>query len=198
MRPGARRSSRISVPDAAHPGRSSSRRGPAGTGSLASTSEHVELLEVHQVVHAGEQQPLPAAQPTHLRVVQRAGLGLVAGDGPRGALHDTLALGDLAQQGLAVHIRCAGDALDDRRGIRAASDRPPRATPRGTGPRATRSRARCTGRRSSRPRRPALAAPPRGVPRRSPSARPRVSRAAATIPAAVPSPGSMPDLPAHA
>src|SRR4029079_12143617 len=40
--------------------------------------EAVELLEVHQVVHAREEEPLPAAKVSDQWVVQRAGLRLVA------------------------------------------------------------------------------------------------------------------------
>jgi predicted ATP-grasp superfamily ATP-dependent carboligase len=39
-----------------------------------------DLLEVHQVMHPGKEQPLPAAQKADQRVVQRTGLRLVSGD----------------------------------------------------------------------------------------------------------------------
>ena len=40
----------------------------------------VQLLEMHQVVHTGEEQPVAAAQPPDQRVIERAGLGLVSGE----------------------------------------------------------------------------------------------------------------------
>jgi hypothetical protein len=40
----------------------------------------MELAQVHQVVDAGEEEPLAAAQATDQRVVERARLGFVAGD----------------------------------------------------------------------------------------------------------------------
>ena len=54
---------------------------------------------------AGEEQPLPAAQPADQRMLQRAGVLLVAGDGSGGPLDESLALGDLADEGRPVRVR---------------------------------------------------------------------------------------------
>ena len=77
----------------------------------------VQLLQVHQVVDAGEDQPLAAAKPADLRVNERAWLGLVASDGSREPVDQPLALRDLAEKRRAILVRGAGDALDDGRGI---------------------------------------------------------------------------------
>ena len=80
-------------------GRPSSRRGPAGTGSSGEPGlDLVQLLQVHQVVDAREEQPLPAAEPPDLLVDERAGIGLVAGDRRRAPLYQPLALRDLANE----------------------------------------------------------------------------------------------------
>ncbi len=57
----------------------SGRNGLTGA-SLSRPTRRVQLIQVHQVVDAGEQEPLAAAQAADERVVQRAGLRLVAGD----------------------------------------------------------------------------------------------------------------------
>ena len=62
---------------------STARRSPSGCSSTSARTarlDPVELLQVHQVVDAGEQQPLAAAQPPDQRVLQGARIGLVALD----------------------------------------------------------------------------------------------------------------------
>jgi hypothetical protein len=75
------------------------------------------LFQVHQVVHAREEQPLTAAQTADERVVERARFGLVAGDRPRGGLDEALALGDLADERGAIRVGRTGDTGHDSRSI---------------------------------------------------------------------------------
>ncbi len=72
---------------------------------------------MHQVMDAGEQQPLAAAQPADERVLQRARLGLVTGHRPGGTLDEPLALGDLAGERRPVGVGRAGDPGHDRRRV---------------------------------------------------------------------------------
>ena len=107
-------------------------------GAHRAPPDGVQLLEVHQVVDAGEDQPLAAAQPPDERMVQRARIDLVPGDGPRRPLDDPLALGDLAQQrARGPHRRAPGTprttaarrpGSDRPRPCAAASARPARAS----------------------------------------------------------------------
>ncbi len=52
---------------------------------------------MHQVVNAGEQQPLAAAQPPDQGVHEGAGIRLMTGDGPRGPLDDALYQGSICR-----------------------------------------------------------------------------------------------------
>ena len=82
-------------------GRDEPSRPAAGSGSTTRTSgagrsdrgsvierqpsavaqQSVELFQVHHVMHAGEEQPAAAAQVPDQRMIERARVGLVAGDG---------------------------------------------------------------------------------------------------------------------
>ena len=156
----------------------------------------VQLVEVHQVVDAGEDQPLPAAQLADQRMVQRARIRLVPGHGPGRPFHDPLALGDLAQErrrgrrrpgpGRRGRSAARRPASDRAAALAAASARPARASQSCPIAWATfQSSSPPSRRRSSSDR-----------PRRRPPAPPRATRAAATMRSAVPVAGQPPDLPA--
>src|ERR1700674_4004184 len=49
-------------------------------GRVATCREAMQLAQVHQVVDAYEQEPLPAPQVPDQRMIEREGLGRVAGD----------------------------------------------------------------------------------------------------------------------
>ena len=141
--------------DDQHQGRRAAQ--PSGAPSLSRCS----CSEVHQVVHAGEEEPLAAAQVADQRMVERAWLGLVAGDRLGRGGERAPALGEQEERA------CRGPRPRDR-GCRArpAARRP--ATRRGRparrrGPASAASRwcGRRPGPRSSPPRRRARAAAPR-------------------------------------
>src|SRR5205814_85614 len=77
------------------------------------TPELVELLQVHEVVDAGEEQPLPASQPADDRMVQRAGIELMAVDRAGDPLDDALAPFDLPDEIGARRARGPWHARDD-------------------------------------------------------------------------------------
>ena len=72
---------------------------------------------MHEVVDAGEQDPLPAAQAADLGMDEGTRDPTRGLHGTRRPLDDPLALGDLAEQGRAIDVRCAGDPLDDAWGV---------------------------------------------------------------------------------
>ena len=194
IRPGARWRSRISEPARRRRrGTSSRRRGPAGTGSRGRPAaagelrlDPVELLEVHQVMDAGEEQPLAAAQPPD---PAGAPAGTGPSRGPRSCaprVRWPAGCGDPAAELVAGRGRLTGDAGHDRPARRPASVPTRRARRRATGLRERGPCGRSPARRSSRPRHRARRRPRRAVGRRSPRARPRGPRAAATIAGALP------------
>jgi hypothetical protein len=78
-------------------------------------------------VDAGEQEPFAAAQPADRGVLERARIGLAAGDLVGDTLDDPLAQRDLAQQLVAPGRRRARNAGHDRTGLAApAPGRGPR------------------------------------------------------------------------
>src|SRR6266550_137103 len=69
----------------------------------------MELLQVHQVVHTREEEPVTAAQPSDKRVVERAGRGFVSGNELRRPLLGSTAL---PQQDQQLVPRCGRVARD--------------------------------------------------------------------------------------
>ena len=67
---------------------------------------------MHEVVDAGEDQPLPAAEPADERVVEGAWLGFPPGHMRGRSGDDPLALAKLTDELESVRVR-AGDARDD-------------------------------------------------------------------------------------
>ena len=107
----------IDVPGALRrPGRPTRRRGPVGTGSCGRL-DPVQLLEMHQVVDAGEEQPLAAAQPADERMDQRARLLLVTERSSERNARRSVGSGRSSVTGSPVGVRRAGDARHDRRRI---------------------------------------------------------------------------------
>src|SRR5258706_3479494 len=77
----------------------------------------MQLLEMHHVMHAREQQPLAAAQSADQRVIEQARVGLVAGDLARRTGDDPLALEDLSDELGAGRPDRTWDARHDGRGV---------------------------------------------------------------------------------
>ena len=73
---------------------------------------------MHEVVDAGEEQPLAAAEPADQRMVERARLLLVAGDLGGGAGDDPLALDELPGELRAIDPRGTRNAGDHRGCVR--------------------------------------------------------------------------------
>ncbi len=76
--------------------------------------QSVELLEVHEVVHAGEEKPAPAPEMADQRVVKLAWVGLVPRDTEGGALDESLAAGEGLVQGGKGDILATGQTGHDR------------------------------------------------------------------------------------
>jgi len=77
----------------------------------------VQLAQVHQVVDAGEEEPLATAQAADQRVVERARLRFVAGDRLGRGGERAAALGQQEEQLLTVGIRRTRDARHDLRRV---------------------------------------------------------------------------------
>src|SRR5918992_5373483 len=107
---------------ASPPGATTSTRGggrspreAASGDASAIADEAVQLLQVHEVVDADEEQPLPAAQPPDEWMVERRALRLVALDLRRRLAQRSPALVEERQQLLARRVRSAGDRRTHRR-----------------------------------------------------------------------------------
>jgi hypothetical protein len=78
----------------------------------------MELLEMHEVVHAGEHEPFAAEEPTDQRMLERTGIGLVASHRPGAASDDALAAIDPTDERRSIRVRRPRDARHDTWRIR--------------------------------------------------------------------------------
>ena len=124
---GRRRISRISEPGARPTRKIQRRRGRGGTSGSRARSRVaricVQLLEVHEVVDAGEERATRRSAAADLRVDERA-RRRSRGRRPSGRpLDQPLALRDLANERRAIAVGRAGDPRDDGRGVHRPASR---------------------------------------------------------------------------